>query len=139
MCGCGGGGGGRVGVAKPVNPHSPLPLAPRLIWRYISKVYLGSISRDVYSCAPQLPTPRMWTRITRALLVSKDRRHLFALPGSVMIYAKTTVHCSPGSSMPLVQHLFTKMIQFRHSFTTEKLKLQRVKLHILYLHLIFLG
>jgi hypothetical protein len=30
---------------------------------------------------PQLPTsPRIWTRITRVLLVSKDRRHLFVTP-----------------------------------------------------------
>ncbi len=30
---------------------------------------------------PQLPpSPRIWTRITRALLVSKDRRHLFVTP-----------------------------------------------------------
>jgi hypothetical protein len=26
------------------------------------------------------PPPRIWTRITRALLVSKDRRHLFFNP-----------------------------------------------------------
>ncbi len=33
---------------------------------------------------PQLtPSPRIWTRITRALLVSKDRRHLFVTPESV--------------------------------------------------------
>jgi hypothetical protein len=30
---------------------------------------------------PQLPpSPRIWTRITRALLVRKDRRHLFVTP-----------------------------------------------------------
>ncbi len=38
---------------------------------------------QLYSLAetPQLaPSPRIWTRITRALLVSKDRRHLFGTP-----------------------------------------------------------
>ncbi len=38
---------------------------------------------QVYSLAetPQLPpSPRIWTRITRALLVCKDRRHLFVTP-----------------------------------------------------------
>ncbi len=37
----------------------------------------------LYSSAetPQLPpSPRIWTRITRALLVRKDRRHLFVTP-----------------------------------------------------------
>jgi hypothetical protein len=55
----------------------------------LSKVYLGSMSRDVHICThcaqlshwqrPRnpLPSPRIGTRITRALLVSKDRRHLF--------------------------------------------------------------
>jgi hypothetical protein len=28
------------------------------------------------------PSTRIWTRITRALLVSKDRRHLFVTPCS---------------------------------------------------------
>ncbi len=50
--------------------------------------FFGSMSRDVHSCThwlgaetPQLPpSPRVWTRITRALLVSKDRRHLFVTP-----------------------------------------------------------
>ncbi len=40
---------------------------------------------QLYSLAgtPQLPpAPRIWTRITRALLVSKDRRHLFVTPWS---------------------------------------------------------
>ncbi len=45
------------------------------------KVNLGSMSRDVYSCLAETlqlpPSPRIWARITRALLVSKDRRHLF--------------------------------------------------------------
>ncbi len=32
-------------------------------------------------CGPQLPpSPCIWTRNTRALLVSKDRRHLFVTP-----------------------------------------------------------
>jgi hypothetical protein len=41
------------------------------------------MSRDVHSCTHWLRprnsplAPRIWTRITRALLVSKDRRHLF--------------------------------------------------------------
>jgi hypothetical protein len=43
------------------------------------------MSRDVHSCSHRLrlripqftPPPRIWTRITRALLVCKDRRHLF--------------------------------------------------------------
>ncbi len=38
---------------------------------------------QLYSMAetPQLPpSPRIWTRNTRALLVSKDRRHLFVTP-----------------------------------------------------------
>ncbi len=30
------------------------------------------------------PSPRIWTRITRALLVSKDRRHLFVTPYSMV-------------------------------------------------------
>jgi hypothetical protein len=42
------------------------------------------MSRDVHSCThwlrPSNSPPRMWTRITRALLVSKDRRHLFVTP-----------------------------------------------------------
>ncbi len=40
---------------------------------------------QLYSLAetPQLPpSPRIWTRITRTLLVSKDRRHLFVTPWS---------------------------------------------------------
>ncbi len=49
---------------------------------------MGSLSRDVNSCTHwlrprnSLPPPRNWTRITRALLVSKDRRHLFVTPCS---------------------------------------------------------
>ncbi len=38
---------------------------------------------QLYSLAetPQLqPSPRIWTRIMRAQLVSKDRRHLFVTP-----------------------------------------------------------
>ena len=36
---------------------------------------------------PQLPpSPRSWTRITRALLVSKDRRHLFVTPWLCPVY-----------------------------------------------------
>ncbi len=45
------------------------------------------MSRDVHSCTyslaetPQLPPSRhIWTRNTRALLVSNDRRHLFVTP-----------------------------------------------------------
>ncbi len=48
------------------------------------KFILGSMSRDVhmqlYSLAETLatpPSPRIWTCITRALLVSKDRRYLY--------------------------------------------------------------
>jgi hypothetical protein len=46
-----------------------------------------SMSRDVHRCTHWLrprnsppPSPRIWTRITKALLVSKDRRHLFVTP-----------------------------------------------------------
>ncbi len=44
------------------------------------------MSRDVHSCTHWLrpsnspPLHRIWTRITRALFVSKDRRHLFVTP-----------------------------------------------------------
>jgi hypothetical protein len=44
------------------------------------------MSRDVHSCTHWLrsrnspPPPRVWTLITRALLVSKDRRHPFVAP-----------------------------------------------------------
>ncbi len=42
------------------------------------------MSRDVHSCthfpAQLTSSPRIWTRITRALLVSKDRRHFFVTP-----------------------------------------------------------
>jgi hypothetical protein len=43
------------------------------------------MSRDVHSCTYWLrphntPSPRFWTRYTRALLVSKDRRHLLETP-----------------------------------------------------------
>ncbi len=48
------------------------------------------MSRDVHSCTHLLrwdlatpPSPRIWTRITRALLVSKDRRHLFVTPSRI--------------------------------------------------------
>ncbi len=57
----------------------------------ISKVYFGSMSRDVHSCThwlrpPQLPpSPRIWTRMTRSLLVSQDRRHLFVTPWFYLI------------------------------------------------------
>jgi hypothetical protein len=51
------------------------------------KVYLGSMSRDVHSCRYSLaatlqPPPILphWDSYTRALLVSKDRRHLFVTP-----------------------------------------------------------
>ncbi len=42
---------------------------------------------QLYSLAetPQFPPPRTWTRITRALLVSQDRRHLFVTPWLVVI------------------------------------------------------
>jgi hypothetical protein len=51
------------------------------------------------------PSPCIWTPVTRALLVSKDRRYLFVTPcppslplaGSVQNYAKTTVNFFPGS------------------------------------------
>ncbi len=51
----------------------------------ISKVFLGSISLDVHSCTHWMrprnpPPPCIWTRITRALLVRKDRRYLFVTP-----------------------------------------------------------
>ncbi len=37
---------------------------------------------------PQLPpSPRIWTRKTRALLVSKDRRHLFLTPCSYLRFS----------------------------------------------------
>ncbi len=49
-----------------------------LIWRQISKVY--------FALHVQLPPPpplhHIWTSITRPLLVSKDRRHLFVTHGS---------------------------------------------------------
>jgi hypothetical protein len=51
-------------------------------------VYLGSISRDVHSCTHLLrpcnppPPPDPPDSYTRALLVSKDRRHLFVTPWS---------------------------------------------------------
>ncbi len=40
------------------------------------------MSRDVHSCTHWLRprNPRIWTRFTRALLASKDRRHLFMTP-----------------------------------------------------------
>ncbi len=39
---------------------------------------------QLYSLAPQLrPSPRIWTCITRALLVSKERRHLFVTPCTI--------------------------------------------------------
>ncbi len=43
------------------------------------------MSRDVHSCTHWLrpaipPSPRIWTRYTRALLVTKDRRHLLVTP-----------------------------------------------------------
>jgi hypothetical protein len=44
---------------------------------------LFGLHAQLYSLAetPQLPpSPRIWTRITKALLVSKDRRHLFVTP-----------------------------------------------------------
>jgi hypothetical protein len=47
---------------------------------------LGFMSRDVHSCThwlretPQPPSPAFKIRITRALLVSKDRGHLFVTP-----------------------------------------------------------
>jgi hypothetical protein len=49
---------------------------------------LGSMSRDVHSCThcrdpATPPSPRIWTRITRVLLVGKDRRHLFVTPWMV--------------------------------------------------------
>jgi hypothetical protein len=48
---------------------------------YIFKVYLGSCVQLVSLAeTPQLPpSPRIWAH-TRALLVSQDRRHLFATP-----------------------------------------------------------
>ncbi len=52
--------------------------------RFNMEVDLQSLfGLHVYSLAetPQfLPSSRIWTRITRALLVSKDRRHLFVTP-----------------------------------------------------------
>ncbi len=47
------------------------------------------MSRDVHSCTHWLrprnsPPPRIWTRIARALLVSKDRRHFFVTPCSTV-------------------------------------------------------
>ncbi len=48
---------------------------------------------------PQLPpSPRIWTRITRALLVSKDRRHLFVTPLDVRYCRLLCRRSSPGSS-----------------------------------------
>ncbi len=37
---------------------------------------------QLYSLAETTQLPRIWTRVTRALLVSKDRRHLFVTPCS---------------------------------------------------------
>jgi hypothetical protein len=44
--------------------------------------FLGSMSRDVHSCTHWLRprNPPLCPRNTRALLVSKDRRHLFVTP-----------------------------------------------------------
>jgi hypothetical protein len=56
------------------------------IWSKISKVYLGSMSRDVHSCTHWLrprnsPPSRAFGLVYGgALLVSKDRRHLFVTP-----------------------------------------------------------
>ncbi len=48
------------------------------------------------------PSPRIWTRITRALLVSKDRRHLFVTPCSwpidtFVVYAPNVLQQPPRS------------------------------------------
>ncbi len=46
---------------------------------------------------PQLPhSPRIWTRMTKALLVSKDRRHLFVTPCRVPTLA-ASAEPSPGT------------------------------------------
>ncbi len=57
------------------------------------------MSRDVHSCTHWLRprnSLRIWTRITRALLVSKDRRHLFVTPCSqpinTFVYAPHVLH-----------------------------------------------
>jgi len=55
------------------------------IWIWISKIYLGSMSRDVHSYAHwlrprNLPHPPALGSYMRALLVKKDRRHLFLTP-----------------------------------------------------------
>ncbi len=59
--------------------------------------------------APQSPaSPRSWTRITRALLVSKDRRHLLVTPASY----KTLTCLWPTAE---VQVLFT-LLNLRYFF-----------------------
>ncbi len=52
-----------------------------------SPVYFGSMPHDVHSCThwlrprdPHIPPQSHWDLYTRALLVSKDRRHLFLTP-----------------------------------------------------------
>ncbi len=56
---------------------------------------------QLYSVAetqqPPPPSPRIWTRIRWALLVSKDRRHLFVTPCTVVIllFIMTTTFIKP--------------------------------------------
>ncbi len=57
---------------------------PCTSYRLNMEAYLASMSRDVHSCThwrrprnPPPPIPSHWDSNTRALLVSKDRRHLF--------------------------------------------------------------
>jgi hypothetical protein len=41
---------------------------------------------------PQLPPPRIWTPICGALLVSKDRRHLFVTPCGLAFYREGHIY-----------------------------------------------
>jgi hypothetical protein len=92
------------------------------------------MSRDVHSCTHWLrprdspPSLRIWARITRALLVSKDRRHLFVtLPTSessttqrMEYYIRTHARLLFGSHKPLQSYHKVRTYKEYHSVSPRR-------------------
>ncbi len=84
-------------------------------------MYLGSMSRDVHNCThwllrprktPTLPHPPHWDTCTRALLVSKERRHLFVTSWLFPFFV-FPIRFKPTPIFRIVQHRNEDDIQHR--------------------------
>ncbi len=120
---------------NPIPPRFLAPIEFLKIPALISKVYLGSMSRDAHTAqltAVQIgwdpatatsPIPPHWDSYTRAFLVSKDRRHLFV---TLCRRRYPTFSCGLSFHDPNILFLFT----FPHFNLSSFLNLSTVHLSL---------